>query len=297
MEKIDIIDLSERSIQEDIGLIQKFMKDFPEKALGFGIRVALAVIFLIIGMQLIKLLRKILKRSLTRAKVETGVIQFLDSFVKAILYVILIIMIASQFGLDATSVVAVIGSAGVAVGLALQGSLSNLAGGVLILLLKPFVVGDYIIEDGKGHEGNVAEIQIFYTKLHTIDHKTIILPNGALAASGITNISTLPHRRIDLIIGISYSADLKKAKEVIMNVIMSDADTIKNMEERPMNVFVDELAESSVNIGVRCWVANEDYWYARWRIIEEIKLALDKAEIEIPFQQLDVHLQQSQVGL
>ena len=297
MEKIDIIDLSERSIQEDIGLIQKFMKDFPEKALGFGIRVALAVIFLIIGMQLIKLLRKILKRSLTRAKVETGVIQFLDSFVKAILYVILIIMIASQFGLDATSVVAVIGSAGVAVGLALQGSLSNLAGGVLILLLKPFVVGDYIIEDGKGHEGNVAEIQIFYTKLHTIDHNTIILPNGALAASGITNISTLPHRRIDLIIGISYSADLKKAKEVIMNVIMSDADTIKNMEERPMNVFVDELAESSVNIGVRCWVANEDYWSARWRIIEEIKLALDKAEIEIPFQQLDVHLQQSQVGL
>ena len=125
MEKIDIIDLSERSIQEDIGLIQKFMKDFPEKALGFGIRVALAVIFLIIGMQLIKLLRKILKRSLTRAKVETGVIQFLDSFVKAILYVILIIMIASQFGLDATSVVAVIGSAGVAVGLALQGILSK----------------------------------------------------------------------------------------------------------------------------------------------------------------------------
>lgn len=291
IDNMGITDIADIPIVEDLTLIQKFMKELPEKAFGFGIRVLLAIVCLLIGMQVIKLLRKILRRSLNRAKVETGVIQFLDSFAKAILYIILVIMIASQFGLDATSVVAVLGSAGVAVGLALQGSLSNLAGGVLILLLKPFKVGDYIIQSGNGHEGTVAEIQIFYTKLHTLDHKTIIIPNGSLAGSAITNISMLPHRRIDLTIGVSYNADLKKAKDVIMKVMLDDEGVIKDNEERPINVFVSELAASSVDIGARCWATNEDYWPTRWRLLEEIKVSLDEANIEIPFNQLDVHIE------
>ena len=152
--------------QVDVGLIQSFLQELPEKIFHFGIRVLLAIIVFLIGMQLIKLIRKIVKKSLQRRNSDKGVIQFLDSFIKAVLYILLIFMIASGFGLDATGVAAILGSAGVAIGLAVQGSLSNFAGGVLILLLKPFKVGDYI-KDSAGNEGFVTEIQLFYTKLQT----------------------------------------------------------------------------------------------------------------------------------
>lgn len=271
----------------NIGIIEKFLQELPDKALRLGIRVVLAIAAFFIGTQLIRIVRKIVKKSMQRAGAETGAIQFVDSFVKAVLYVLLVFMIASSFGLDAASVVAVLGSAGVAIGLAIQGSLSNFAGGVLILLLKPFKVGDYIIEDSRKNEGTVVEIQLFYTRLATIDNKIIVLPNGTLANTSLTNVTATGMRRVDLRIGISYEADIRHAKQVITDVLRQDEDTLKDKE---MFVFVDELGDSSVVLGVRCWFLNEDYWEGRWRITEEIKYALDRNEIPIPYPQMDVHV-------
>ena len=178
--------------------VQNFLESLPEKALHLGVRVLLSVLVFVIGVQLIKLIRRILKKSLKRARADLGVVQFLDSLVKTVLYVVLVFTIATGFGVDAASIVALVGSAGVAVGLAVQGSLSNFAGGVLILLLKPFKVGDYIKEDNKGNEGTVTEIQLFYTKLTTVDNRIIILPNGTLANTSMTNVTEADAENADV---------------------------------------------------------------------------------------------------
>lgn len=277
------------NIEENIGLLQSYLKDLPEKALDLGIRIVFACIFLFVGIWLIKVIRKIVKRSCERMGAEQGVIQFLDSFTKMGLYVLLAFMIASGFGVDAASIVAVIGSAGVAIGLALQGSLSNLAGGVLILLLKPFKVGDYIIEDSKNHEGTVTEIQLFFTKLTTADGKVVILPNGTLANTSLTNVTAAADRRLDVFVGISYEADLKKAKELVLQILKEDEATLKDME---LFSYVNELAGSEVIIGGRCHVENDDYFQTKWRITEKIKLSFDENGISIPYPQLDVHLRE-----
>jgi len=255
--------------------------------LRLGIRVVLAVLFFIVGVQLIKIVRKIVKKSMQRANAEIGVTQFVDSFIKAALYILLIFTIAGSFGVDAASIVAVIGSAGVAIGLALQGSLSNFAGGVLILLLKPFKVGDYIIEDSNKNEGTVEEIQLFYTKLVTPDNKIIILPNGTLANTSLTNVTACKMRRVDIKVSIAYDADIRLAKQVITDALREDEDTLK---DREMFVYVDMLGDSSVVLGVRCWFLNEDYWDGRWRITEEIKYVLDANGIVIPYPQMDINL-------
>lgn len=271
----------------DLNVIERFMAELPDKALHLGVRVVLAIAGFFIGTQLIRLVRKIVKNSMKHANVEIGVIQFTDSFIKVTLYVVLVFMIASGFGLDAASVIAVLGSAGVAIGLAIQGSLSNFAGGVLILLLKPFKVGDYIIEDSNKNEGTVQEIQLFYTKLATPDNKIIVLPNGTLANSSLTNVSACKVRRADMKVGIAYEADIRKAKKVITDVLQADEATLK---DREMLVYVDELGDSSVVLGVRCWFLTEEYWNGKWRITEAIKYALDENEIGIPYPQIDVHL-------
>ncbi len=271
----------------DMGLIQTYLQQLPDKALRFGVRVLLALIFFLIGAQIIKLVRKIVRRSLKRGNADVGVMQFLDSFIKAVMYVLLLFMIASGFGLDAASVVALLGSAGVAIGLAVQGSLSNFAGGVLILLLKPFRVDDYIKVDNDGHEGTVKEIQLFYTKLATPDNHVVIIPNGSLANSSILNMSALGERRMDIIVGISYDADIRTAKEVLLKVLEQDEAVLKDKDYR---VFVQELADSGVNLNVRCWAVNEQYWECKWRITEQIKYALDDAGISIPYPQMDVHI-------
>ncbi len=269
------------------GTIQKFLSTLPEKALNLGLRIFLAAIFFLIGARLIKLLRKIIRRSMERANAELGVIQFVDSFVKATLYAVLVMGLASSFGLDAASVVAVLGSAGVALGLAVQGSLSNLAGGVLILALKPFKVGDYIKESYSGQEGTVTEIQIFYTKLLTPDNQTVILPNGNLANNSLVNITMQEVRRMDVTVGISYHADLLNAKEVLLGILETDEAVLKDRERL---VFVSELGSSSVQLGVRCWFRQEDFWKGKWRVTEACKLKLDENGIEIAYDQLDVHL-------
>lgn len=289
MEKIllDEMALDMNQIAENLNAFEKFLDTLPEKALGLGLRVLIAAILFFVGSKLIQFTRKITKKSLQRANVETGIIQFLDGLIKVCLYGLLALVIAGNFGFDATGVVALVGSAGVTIGLALQGSLSNLAGGVLILLLKPFRVGDFIMESGQGTEGTVKEIGIFYTKLSTTDGKMVVLPNGNLANSSITNATDSPIRRIDLTVGISYDADIREAKEVLRGVMDSDADVLHS---EPVLVYVNALADSAVELGMRCYCENPVYWDVRWRLLENAKNALDDAGIEIPFQQVSLHM-------
>lgn len=286
MEELNL-DLEQIADEIDIGIIQSYLQELPDKALRLGVRVLLALAFFVIGAQAIKMVRRIVRRSLKKNNADVGVVQFLDSLIKAVLYVLLLFLIASGFGLDATSVVALLGSAGVAIGLAVQGSLSNFAGGVLILLLKPFRVDDYIKMDNDGHEGTVKEIQLFYTKLATPDNHVVIIPNGSLANSGITNISMLGERKMDIPVSISYDADIRQAKEVLLDVLERDEAVLKEKDHR---VFVQELADSGVQLIVRCWADNEQYWDCKWRLTEQIKYALDDAGIAIPYPQMDVHI-------
>lgn len=276
-------------LSDDLNTLQKFLEELPDKLMRFGIKFLLALLFLFIGGKLISVIRKILKKSLQRANSEQGVIQFLDSLVKVVLYVLLCIGIASYFGLETTSFIAVLGSAGVTIALALQGSLSNFTGGVLILLLKPFRVGDYIKEDNKGNEGTVTEIQLFYTKLRTIDDKVIVLPNGTLANTSLTNVNECPIRRLILAIGISYSSDIRKAKEIIRKVLTENEHVLHDMETQ---IYVDALEDSQVTLGIRCMVKRENYFPAKWDMLEEIKEKLAEGGVEIPFPQMDVHLKE-----
>ena len=267
------------------GVIEKFLDELPDKAFHLGLRIVLAILVLLIGMQLIKLIRKILKKALYRSHVDESAVHFIDSFSKYALYFLLIIFIASWLGVDAASIIAILGSVSVAIGLALQGSLSNFAGGVLILILKPFVLGDYI-RDGAGNEGIVSGIDVFYTQLTTFDNKIIVLPNGTLANGCITNYTRCSKRRFDVKVSIAYKEDIRHAKEVLLAVLKEDEGILKNED---LVVLVDSLGDSSVNLIVRGWVKQEDYWPAIWRMTEKVKYALDDAGITIPFPQMDVH--------
>lgn len=278
-----------KEVVEEVGKLTQYISDKIPGVIDFAIGVVLALVVFFIGTKLIKWIRKLIKISMEKGNVDKGVCQFVDSLVKFALYAILIFSIGSKFGLDTTSVAAALASCGVAIGLALQGSLSNFAGGVLILILKPFVVGDYIVEDNKGREGTVKEIQLFYTKLLTVDNKTVIIPNGTLANTSLTNVTAQDKRRLDLSVGISYDADLKKAKDLIEKLLHADDAILK---EEGIDVFVDELGDSAVIIGARGWVKKDNYWTAKWRITENIKLTFDENEIEIPFNQVVVHVKE-----
>ncbi len=271
----------------DRGMVEKFLQELPEKAWNLGTRIVLSALVLFLGIQLIKVIRGLVKKSLAKGNADKGVMQFIDSFLKASLYAVLLITIASGFGLDAASILALLGSAGVAIGLAIQGSLSNFVGGVLILLLKPFKVGDYIKEDTNNNEGTVSSIELFYTKLTTPDNRVIVLPNGTLANSSLTNVTACERRRLDIRVGISYDADIRLAKEVLQKVLEDEKAVLK---EEEYFVYVDELGESSVNLGIRCWFATDDFWTGKWRLTENVKYALDEAGIGIPYPQMDVHL-------
>lgn len=276
---------------EEVSRFAQYIQDSIPKLAAFGVKVFIALAIFFAGRIVIRWIQKLVKRSLERSGADKGVQQFVDSFLKFGLYFLLIFSIAAKFGVDTASVAALIASGGVAIGLALQGSLSNFAGGVLILILKPFEVGDYIIEDTNKNEGTVKEIQIFYTKLSTIDNKTIVIPNGMLTNSSLTNATAKDERRLDLRVSISYQADLRKAKALVEELLTRDECVMKDEE---INVFVDELADSAVILGARAWVKNEDFWPARWRLLEKIKLTLDEQGIEIPYPQLTVHMEGNQ---
>ena len=266
-------------------LLEKYMNGAMPNLLDFAIDVILAFVVFLIGGKIIKWIVKLLKTSMERANAEQGVVTFVSSLCKYALYFVLLLTILSNFGVTASSVIAVLGSAGLTIGLALQGSLSNFAGGVLILLLKPFVVGDYIIENTDKQEGTVSEITIFYTKLLTPDNKAIMIPNGALSNSSITNVTAMKNRRVDLLFGVAYDSDIVKVKTIMEKVMKEDESVLKNEE---MSVFVSDLLDSSMQMGLRCWVKKDDYWIARWRLIENVKLAFDEAGVEIPYPQMDV---------
>ena len=285
----EVTDATQEAVKQ-VNQLTQYVQDSIPGLITFGLKVLAALVAFFIGRLVIRWIRKIVRRSFERSGADRGVEQFVDSLLKYGLYALLVFSLISSLGFDTTSVAAVLASGGVAIGLALQGSLSNFAGGVLILLLKPFVVGDYIIEDTNGKEGTVKEIQIFYTKLSTIDNKTIVIPNGMLTNNSITNATAKDERQLDLRVSISYDADIRQAKSVIENLLIKDECIIKNEQ---INVFVHELADSAVVLGIRAWVKNEEYWETRWRLLEEIKLLLDENGIEIPYPQMTVHMQKN----
>ena len=269
----------------DEGTLRSWLETVLPKVLAFFWCVVLALLAYFIGMKVINLFRKGIKKALVRHGSEIGVQQFMDAMVKIIGYVVLIFIIFRVFGVQTASFAAALASIGVTVGLALQGSLSNFAGGVLILILKPFVVGDYIVEDTHKNEGTVVEISIFYTKLLTLDNKTVVVPNGILANASLTNVTNADKRMVNLVFSISYDDDIKKAKEVIRSTV----EKIDGRYDDEIKVFVNELGSSSVDIGVRFWAPMENYWPIRWQTLEDVKYALEAAGLTIPYQQLDIH--------
>ena len=269
------------------GLVKTYIDKYTPAVIGFLVQIIVAIIVLLVGIKIIKSVVKVIKKGFDRSHIDDGVGTFLTSLIKYALYFILVMAILSSFGIATGSIVAVLGSAGLTIGMALQGSLSNFAGGVLILLLKPFVLGDYIIDDTTGEEGTVSNISIFYTRLKTIDNKVVLIPNGKLSDSCITNVSMMEKRRIDIYVTVSYSADLQKTKNVLNNVAISQ---VLRLEGEPIDIFVSELKDSAVEMGIRVWAKNEDYWTLKWKMTEDIKNALDANHIEIPFPQLDVNL-------
>jgi small conductance mechanosensitive channel len=259
-----------------------------ELTMMYAPKVLLALVVLFIGLRVIKMIVRALNKGMEKAQTDESLQKFMGSLVSILLKAILIVSVASMIGIATTSFVAILGAAGLAVGLALQGSLGNFAGGVLILLFKPYKVGDVI--DAQGYLGSVHSIQIFNTILKTPDNKTVIIPNGQLASGSLTNFSTEPQRRVDMVFGIGYQDDIAKAKNVIKGLINDDKRILKDPESL---VVVSELADSSVNFTVRVWVNAADYWGVYFDMQEKVKLTFDKEGISIPFPQRDVHLFQT----
>lgn len=247
----------------------------------------IALLILIIGLKLSNYVVKFCKRVFERSKMDLMIQTFLLSCMRIGLKILVVFIAVQQVGVQASSIIAVIGSAGLAVGLSLQGSLSNIAGGVILLVVKPFQVGDYILEESSGKEGTVQSIGIMYTKLSSMDNKAILIPNGNLSNASITNVTNRDKRRVDLLVGIEYSEDIKKVKEILSEVIESEPVLLK---EDPVKVYVSDFRESCIDIGIRYWVRTEDYWESRWRVLEKIKYAFDEAGVTIPFNQIDVNV-------
>lgn len=252
-------------------------------ACDYLLRIALVLMIFFVGRKLIKNIVSLCDQALKRHGMEVTVRRFFCNVINALGYICMLGILLQTVGLTATSLTALVASAGVAVGLALQGSLSNFAGGVLILLMKPFVIGDYIVQGNT--EGTVKEIGLVYTELITADNRLIVIPNGTLIDSSIVNVTATGKRRLELSVGIGYKSDLKKAKEVLIR--LGENDPARD-PENPVNVFVSELAESSVNLGLHVWVSSSEYWNAKWRLTENIKLAFDEDGIEIPFKQVEI---------
>ncbi|MDN5204479.1 mechanosensitive ion channel [Fulvivirgaceae bacterium BMA10] len=254
-------------------------------ALAYGPKLVYAIIVLIVGLWIIKAIVKGTVRIMQKRNVDDSLKPFLKSLIAMLLKVMLVITVMTMLGIEMTSFIAILGAAGLAVGMALSGTLQNFAGGVMILLFKPFEVGDFI--EAQGYTGSVKEIQIFNTIMTTVDNKTIFIPNGPLSTSSLINYSTEPHRRVDMTFGIGYEDDIKKAKDVLMEILDNDSRILK--VPLPF-IAVSELADSSVNFTVRAWVNSEDYWAVFFDTQETVKLTFDAKGISIPYPQRDIHL-------
>lgn len=268
-------------------VILETIKGWTPGLLSFGYRLLIALVIILIGMRIIKSGRKILQRTFQRMDLDLSLSKFLISVLDAIAYALVLFIAADKIGIPSASIIALIGSAGLAIGLSLQGSLANFAGGILILMMRPFVVGNYIICDKA--EGTVHDIGLVYTTLMTVDNKKVTIPNGNLSNDTIINVTVQEKRRVDIRVGIGYSSDMKAAKAILEDIYRSHPLVL---EEDGITIFVDELADSAVMIGGRGWTKTEDYWKARWDITESIKERFDEAGIEIPFNQMDVNIKQ-----
>lgn len=261
------------------------MKGWIPGLTAFGYRLIMAVLILFIGIRIGRIIRRLLAHTFERMDMEVTLRRFLLSSVYVVICGLTVFIAADKIGISSASILAILGSAGLALGLALQGSLSNFAGGILILLMKPFKLGDYILCEGM--EGTVSSIGLVYTTLNTMDNKQVIMPNGKLSSSVLTNVTAQQHRRLEIKVGIGYNSDLKKAKDLLHELFETHPSML--LDEQVVS-FVDDLSSSTVIIGARGWVATGDYWAVKWDLTETIKLRFDQEGIEIPYQQLDVHL-------
>ncbi len=263
----------------------EMMKTLSDFATQYGLRILGAIVVLIVGLWIIKIIVRSSQRLMDKSNMDVSLSGFLNSLIGITLKILLIISVMSMLGVAMTSFIAILGAAGLAVGMALSGTLQNFAGGVMILLFKPYKVGDFI--SAQGYTGVVKEIRIFVTVLTTPDNKTIFIPNGPLSNGSLTNFSTQPNRRVDWTFGIAYGDDYDKAKAFILDLIKQDKRILQ--EPEPF-VALGELADSSVNLTVRVWVKAADYWGVYFDMNEKFYKSADKAGLSIPFPQMDVHL-------
>lgn len=258
---------------------------FLEKIVNFLPSLIGAIIVLFVGSWLIRLIHGIIKHVMEKRQLDITLQSFLSELIKWALYIILFLAVIQVIGIPASSFIAVLGTAGLAIGLALQGSLSNFAGGIMILIFKPFRIGDVI--EAKGQKGTVKEIGLFTTTLNKFNHEQVIIPNGPLFSDNIINYTKEEKRRVKVLVGISYGSDIKKAKEIMLSIAQSQE---KILDDPAPIVFVEELADSSVNLSLRFWCTNDDYWELYFNTIEQIKYSFDANGVEIPFPQRDVHI-------
>lgn len=272
----------------NIEKIEHYVQMLGEMGLQFGVQFLLAVVVYLVGNFIIKRVLSLVELGLSKKKIEVTLHRFLLSILNTLLKAIQIIVFASMIGIQTASLIAVLGAAGLAIGLALQGSLANFAGGVLILLFRPFKNGDAI--KAQGYVGSVEEIQIFNTILKTFDNQRIIIPNGLLSNGCVTNINVNGTRRVDMVFGIGYNDDITKAKTLLRSLLEADERVLK---DKAIDIWVGEHGESSVNLFVRPWTTAEDYWGVYFDMMEKVKVEFDKAGISIPFPQRDVHIHQT----
>ena len=278
-----------KEVQQDLELltpnvILETMKSWIPGLVALGYRLLAAGVILMIGVRLAKVVQKMMGKTFNRMEMEVSLKKFLLSAIYASICILAIFVAAEKFGISSGSIIALLGSAGLALSLSLQNMLGNFAGGVALLLLKPFKVGDYIICGTE--EGTVASIGLVYTTLNTMDNRMVILPNGSLSNNNLTNVTAQEKRRLEIKVGISYESDLKKAKEILEELFQNHPLVRK---EEGILVFVDSLGDSAVLLGARGWVATGDYWSVKWEMIEKIKLTFDEKGIQIPYHQIDVH--------
>lgn len=274
-------------VTKELTRFQRYTQSLIDNALNAGTKVIIVIVLFLIGRYIIKFIRRLIRKSLEKSKVDNGNINFIDATVKVILYILLIGLLAGYFGIETASIVAVLGSAGLTIGLAFQGSLSNFAGGMLILLTKPFRMGDYVVVSGVGAEGTVDDIGMFYTRLKTVDNRSIVVPNSVVSNTTLTNVTFYDVRKLEVIVGVSYKSDIDKVKSVLSNLLDKETFVVHNKEKQ---IFVNELNSGSIDIGMRFFVKKSEYWASKWKILEDIKKEFDEQGIEIPYNQLDVHV-------
>ena len=271
----------------DMESIQPYLDTAIEMSMAYLPKLVLAVVTLMVGFWIIKRVIKGMNRVLGHKAVDDTLQKFMTSFIDVLLKILLLVAVAGMVGVETTSFIAMLGAIGLAVGLALQGSLGNFAGGVLILFFKPYRLGDII--EAQGYTGRVWDIQIFNTILITYDNQRIVIPNGLMSNGCIKNIFVEPQRRVDIEFGISYGDSIEQARAAIQSVIDNDGRILSGEQFDP-NIFVSAHADSSINMLTRVWVNSEDYWPVYFGLFEQVKYAFDKAGITIPFPQRDVHL-------